>query len=231
MKVLLLGDGKDDRGPSVIGAAGADLPEADWGPLHVLVDFLLRDLGITGFAFVRPLLGNPAIFNEPNRQPLNKRDRFRKQLNVFISTVLRVQSVQGLVVWIEDQDCEADKLIRLEDYSRSACQGIAEPLLLPPVVSVAVECTENWVLCAHWPVNHPSCLTLPHPKLLRCHNNLNLAKGVFDSNAVSGDNKAFRKRRDAAKMIVRSPQSTALKRLREDESFQQLEYRLLVTLL
>ncbi len=231
--VLLLGDGIDDRGRDP-GTAGERLDERKWGPLHVLVAFILRKkLGIE-FAFLRPLPPAACLRDPVGRHALPRAQQFLSQFQFFLQA-LEPAKQRGLVVIINDQDCESRRLQMLEADARKAALGM--PSLawisgnnsygrpdLALVTAVSVECTESWLLCGDWPNQHRDCLNIAHPGQLGCVNNTNRAKHIFDQ--LHKGEGGWQVRRDRAQHITRDPQATAYQQLRQTRDFHLLEDRL-----
>ena len=220
MKVLLLGDGRDDVGAP--GKSGDPLSEKRWGALHILVARLLQDHGVSTFEFITPLPKGVALRDGVSRRALPQ-DRFlRRHIDFFLTAVLSPAREQGVMIVIQDQDCDDRRLSRLEEDARQAMSGIARDVLLGLICAVSVECTENWLLCHGWPPAHRDCHDLVHPSKLGCAGNRNRAKVIFDQVHGGGPGP----RRDAAQRIARRSQTTELRRLREAEDFCLLESRL-----
>jgi hypothetical protein len=217
--VLLLGDGSDDVGRQP-GTAGAPLAERQWGPLHVLVAFTLRDAGIYDFAFLRPLPAAAVLRNGVGRAPLPRYQQFYKQFGFFLD-LLSTASGRGLVVIINDQDCDPRRLEWLDGDANQAIRGMSTEVLVT-VTAVAVECTESWLLCGSWPAAHSACKGVEHPSLLGCENNKNRAKHVFDQLHGGG----WQRRSGMARHITRHPQASECQRLREAPDFRLLERKI-----
>src|SRR5262249_16985704 len=128
MKVLLLGDGRDDIGPP--GKAGETLSEVRWGALHVLVARLLQDHGISTFEFIAPLSKGVAVRDGVSRKTVPQHRFLRRHIDFFLTYVLSPAREQGVMIVIQDQDCDVQRLARLDGDVQQAMSGITNDILL-----------------------------------------------------------------------------------------------------
>lgn len=205
-----------------LGSPGRASPSGKWGALHILVAQLLRDQGISDFEFITPLLRGVALRDGVSFKVLPPAGYLRRHIDFFLRAVLSPAKEHGLMIVIQDQDCDGQRLSRLEGDAGRAMLGIAEDTLLGLVCAVSIECTENWLLCHQWPLEHRDCRDLTHPSKLGCIDDRNRAKAIFDQLYGGGPGP----RRKAAQEIARHPQTAALRRLRGAEDFRLLETRL-----
>ena len=220
MKILLLGDGRDDRGLQR-GKAGDPMPQRQWGALHVLVAALLEQQGAQGYEFVFPLPPEAAQRDEKTKKALPPDRIWRRHADLFLSYTLRKYAQPGLMVIICDQDCDSGKQARLAKEVALAYRGLEqEPLQI--VAFVSVECTESWLLCDGWPPDHRLCRGVSHPQHLGCRDRRNQAKGIFDQLHGGGHQVRTKTARDA----VQTPASGGLVRMLQAGDFQRMEHGL-----